>query len=106
VVVSVEARPLVLRAVARAFLVGGLVLAAFVAAVVSAASHERHLGQVCSEFGWGLGVYGVWGWEGCVAVLWWCSDLDRRYRGVYLNIAKDGRRHNASVSGLLFTPYR
>jgi hypothetical protein len=40
-----------LRAVACPLLVGGLVLAAFVAAVVSATSHERHVGQVGGEFG-------------------------------------------------------
>ena len=61
VILGVEARPLVLRAVACSFLVGRLVLAAFVAAVVSATSHERHFGQVDSAFDWTLGYCGVWG---------------------------------------------
>jgi len=46
VVLGVKASPLVFLAVARAFTVGRLVLAAFVAAVVSAASHERHVGLI------------------------------------------------------------
>ena len=61
VVLSIEARPLVLRAVACSLLVGRLGLAAFVAAVMSATSHERHFGQVDSAFDWTLGYCGVWG---------------------------------------------
>ena len=61
VVLGIEACPLVFCTVACSLPVGRLVLAAFVAAVVSATSHERHFGQVGGEFGWRVRLYDIGG---------------------------------------------